>query len=139
LPGKDDREVFTSSLPYLQHGDYFSCDEFLGLDRGFESDGCLRCSYKNPANDEIIFNLAWRKVRIGVENSFQQTGASFLTNGMAKHIITISLGFFVTVQIRNPTAGINLLSFVISYIQHNTYVLISNMPLDPFHGRRMKS
>ncbi len=43
---KNDREEFTSSLLYLQEGDYFSEDEFVASDGAFEGDGHFRCSYK---------------------------------------------------------------------------------------------
>jgi hypothetical protein len=63
----------------LQEGDYFSADEFVAADGGFDGDGRFRCSYKNPGNDEVkqLFNLAWREVRTGVENSYQRVGAWF--------------------------------------------------------------
>jgi len=55
----NDREVYTSSPLYLQEGNYFSEDEFVAVDSGFEGDGRLRFSYKNPGQDEIKkpFNL----------------------------------------------------------------------------------
>jgi len=37
--GRNDREVFTSSPLYLQEGDFFSEDEFIASDGGFEGDG----------------------------------------------------------------------------------------------------
>ena len=77
--GKNDREVLTSSPLYLQEGDYFSADEFVAADGGFDGDGRFHCSYKNPGNDEVkqLFNLAWREVQTGVENSYQRVGAWF--------------------------------------------------------------
>jgi len=51
--GANDREVYTSSPLYLQEGNYFSEDEFVAVDSGFEGDGRLQCSYKNPGHDEI--------------------------------------------------------------------------------------
>jgi hypothetical protein len=77
--GKNDRGVFTSSLLYLQEGDYFSEDEFVASDVAFEGDGHFRCSYKNPGNNEVkkLFNLAFCEVRTGIENSYQRTGAWF--------------------------------------------------------------
>jgi hypothetical protein len=50
---KNDCEVFTSSPLYLEEGDYFSEDEFVAADGAFEGDGCLKCSYKIPGNDEV--------------------------------------------------------------------------------------
>jgi len=67
--GKNDREVFTRSPLYLQEGEFFSEDEFVAADGAFEGDGHLRCSYKNPGNDDVkkLWNLAFREVRTGVE------------------------------------------------------------------------
>ena len=77
--GANDREVYTSSPLYLQEGNYFSEDEFVAVDGGFEGDGHLRCSYKNPGQDEIkkLFNLTWQEVRMGVENSYARVGTWF--------------------------------------------------------------
>jgi hypothetical protein len=65
--GGNDCEVFTGSSLYLQEG------EFLASDGGSECDGCMKCSYKDPGNDEVkkLFNTAWQEVRTGVENSYQ--------------------------------------------------------------------
>jgi len=56
---------------------FFSNDEFFAADGAFEGDGCLKCSYKNPGNDEVkkLWNLAFCEVRTGVDNSYQLTGA----------------------------------------------------------------
>jgi hypothetical protein len=77
--GKNDHEVFTASPLYLQEGECFSVDEFVAADGAFEGDGRLRCSFKNPGNDEVkkLWNLAFHEVRTGVENSYQRTGAWF--------------------------------------------------------------
>ncbi len=77
--GKNDREVLTSSPLYLQERGFFSADEFVAAHGGFDGDGRFHCSYKNPGNDEVkqLFNLAWREVRTGVENSYQRVGAWF--------------------------------------------------------------
>ena len=77
--GANDRDVYTSSPLYLQEGNYFSEDEFVAVDGGFEGDGRLRCSYKNPGQDEIkkLFNLTWREVRTGVEISNARVGTLF--------------------------------------------------------------
>ena len=81
--GANDREVYTSSPLYLQEGNYFSEDEFVAVDGSFEGDGRLRCSYKNPGQDEIkkLFNLTWREVRSGVENSYARVGTWFPLSG----------------------------------------------------------
>ena len=90
--GKIDREVFTSSPLYLSEGDYFSDDEFVAADGAFEGDGRLKCSYKNPGNDEVkkLWNLAFREVRTGVENSYQRTGAWFPLLGNNKRKLPYS-------------------------------------------------
>ncbi len=77
--GKNDCEVFTGSPLYLQEGEFFSEDEFVAADGAFEGDGCLCCIHKNPGNDDVkkLWNLAFREVRTGVENSYQRTGAWF--------------------------------------------------------------
>jgi len=82
----NDREVYTSSPLYLQEGNYFSEDEFVAVDGGFEGDGRLRCSYKNPGQDEIkkLLNLTWREVRTGVEISFARVGTLFPLLGNKK-------------------------------------------------------
>jgi hypothetical protein len=58
---KNDHEVFTGSPLYLQEGEFFSEDEFVAADGAFEGDGRLRCSYKNPGNDDVkkLWNLAF--------------------------------------------------------------------------------
>jgi hypothetical protein len=63
----------------LQEGDYFSPDEFVASDGGFDGDGKVKCLYKNPVNDpnKIMFNLGWHEVHTGVENSSQIVGAWF--------------------------------------------------------------
>jgi len=39
--GGYDWEVYTRSPIHLQEGSYFSDDEFVAVDGGFELDGCL--------------------------------------------------------------------------------------------------
>ncbi len=51
--GKNDCEVFISTPLYLEEGDYFLEDEFVAADGAFESDGGLKCSCKNPGNNEV--------------------------------------------------------------------------------------
>jgi hypothetical protein len=77
--GRNDREVFTSSPLYLQEGDFFSEDEFVASDGGFEGDGRFRCSYNNPGHhpDRVLFNLVFREIRTGVENTYSRVGIWF--------------------------------------------------------------
>jgi len=51
----------------------------VSTDGAFDGDGRFLCSYKNPGNDpvKIRYNLAFREVRQGVENSYQRVGAWF--------------------------------------------------------------
>ncbi len=90
--GKNDREVFTGSLLYLQEGEFFLDDEFIAADGAFEGDGRLRCSFKNPGNNEAkkLWNLEFRKVKTGVENSYQKTGAWFPLIGNNKRKLPYS-------------------------------------------------
>ena len=43
--------MFTSLPLYLQHGYWFSDGEFIAADGGFEGDGPVRASFKNPGAD----------------------------------------------------------------------------------------
>jgi hypothetical protein len=90
--GAHDREVYNSSPLYLQEGNYFSEDEFVAVDGGFEGDGRLQCSYKNPGQDEIkkLFNLTWQEVRTGVENSYARVGTWFPLLGNNKKKLNYS-------------------------------------------------
>jgi len=90
--GKNDGEVFTGSPLYLQEGEFFSDNEFVAADALFEGDGCLRCSFKNPGNNEAkkFWNLAFCEVRTGVENSYQRTGAWFPLIGNKKRKLPYS-------------------------------------------------
>jgi hypothetical protein len=59
--GKNDHEVFTGSPLYLQEGEFSPEDEFIAANGAFKDDGHLRCSFKNPGNDEgeKLWNLAF--------------------------------------------------------------------------------
>jgi hypothetical protein len=84
--GNNDREVYTTSPLYLDECAFFSIGEFVATDGGFEGDGRFICSYKNPGNDrnKIIFNLAFREMCTGAENSYQRVGAWFKLLGKNK-------------------------------------------------------
>jgi hypothetical protein len=90
--GKNDCEVFTASPLYLQEGEFFLDDEFIAANGVFKGDGFLRCSFKNPRNDEVkkLWNLAFHEVRTGVENSYQRTGAWFPLIGNNKQKLPYS-------------------------------------------------
>ena len=89
-------------------GEFFLEDEFVAADGAFEGDGCLRCSYKNPGNDDIkkLWNLAFQIVRTGEENSYQRTGAWFPLIGNNKHKVPYSdkvlfLAIHVAIRLHN--------------------------------------
>jgi hypothetical protein len=44
--GGNDRDCYTDSPLYLQEGKYFSDDQFVAADGGFEGEGRFCCSYK---------------------------------------------------------------------------------------------
>jgi len=58
---------------------FFSDDQWVSSDGAFERDGRLLCSYRNPGNDttRIRYNLAFREVRQGAENSYGRVGMWF--------------------------------------------------------------
>ena len=87
--GRNDHKVFTSSPLYLQEGNYFSEDEFVALDGGFEGDGRFRCSYNTPGNhpDRVLFNLVFHEICTGVENAYS-------------HALMLALGFLCWETIR---------------------------------------
>jgi len=99
--GKNDREVFTGSPLYLQEGQYFSDDQWVSCDGAFEGDGRFLCSYKNPGNDaiRIRYNLAFREVRQGVENSYGRVGMWFPLLGNNKKKLPYSeKAFFLAIH-----------------------------------------
>ena len=117
--GANDREVYNSSPLYLQEGNYFSEDEFVAVDSGFEGDGRLRCSYKNPGQDEIkkLFNLTWREVRTGVEISNARVGTLFPLLGNNKKKLNYSENILMlvvqaAVRLHNFTMNTEQLSYV---------------------------
>ena len=69
---KNDRDMFTSTPLYMNAGEYFTPGEWMASDGGFEGDGPIRFSYKNPgANEEKkTYNLAFKEVRAGIETAF---------------------------------------------------------------------
>ncbi len=56
----------------MNERDYFCLNKWLAGDGGFEGDGPIRYSYKNPGDDDDkkLFNLVFRKVRAGIETAF---------------------------------------------------------------------
>ena len=56
----------------MNEAQYFSLNEWLAGDGGFEGDCPIRYSYKNPGlnEDKKLFNLVFREVRTGIETAF---------------------------------------------------------------------
>jgi len=69
---KNDREMFTSLPLYWRRGQYFTGLQHLAADGGFDGDGPINCSFKDPGEnvDRQTYNLAFREVRVGIENAF---------------------------------------------------------------------
>jgi hypothetical protein len=116
--GKNDHEVFTGSPLYLQEGEFFLDDEFVAADGVFEGDGHLRCSFKNPGNNEAkkLWNLAFCEVRSGVENSYQRTAAWFPLIGNNKRKLLYShkvlfLAICVAIRLHNFIMNSEQLSY----------------------------
>jgi hypothetical protein len=51
---------FKKAITFLQ-------ENFWHLVEASRGDGCMKCSYKDPGNDEVkkLFNNAWHEVRTG--------------------------------------------------------------------------
>jgi hypothetical protein len=127
--GKNDCEVFTSSPLYLSEGDYFLDDEFVAAAGAFEGDCRLKCSYKNPGNDEVekLWNLAFRERRTGVENSYQQTGAWFPLLGNNKHKLpyldrVLFLAIHTAIRLHNYIMNTEHLSYFSLESVDNIYI-----------------
>ena len=68
---RNDRDQWTSCDLYLNAGKYFSDGEWLACDGGFRGDGPQMYSYDDLSEPgREIYNLAFREVRVGVENAF---------------------------------------------------------------------
>lgn len=88
LPGRmSDRECFTNSNLYLERGQYFSKEEWVGSDGGFRGDGPLMYSYDGrelTSSERINFNLVFKEVRVQVENAFNRLKTKFSVLGNDK-------------------------------------------------------
>jgi hypothetical protein len=81
---QNDREQYTASDLYVSAGRYFSFGEKLASDGGFRGDGNLVISYDNlDTVEKEIFNLAFKEVRVGVENAFGRVQMWFPILGAA--------------------------------------------------------
>ena len=67
----NDRDQWTSCDLYMRAGEYFSPGEKLASDGGFRGDGPQLISYDVLNTEEKIeYNLAFKEVRVGIENAF---------------------------------------------------------------------
>jgi len=96
----------------------FFNDEFVAADGAFEGDGRFRCSCKNPGNDEVkkLFNVTWREVRTGVENSYQRVASWFPLLGNNKKKLNYSENMLIlavqaAVHLHNLIMNTNDLSY----------------------------
>ena len=90
---RNDRDMFTSSDLYLSKGTYFSPManggiggfEFMASDGGFRGNGPLLFSFDNLDDaQKEIFNLAFKEVRVGVENAVGRVQKWFPILGLQK-------------------------------------------------------
>ena len=67
----NDRETWTSSELYMDAGKFFSDGERVAADGGFQGDGPQVISFsKVDDQDKALYNVAFKEVRIGIENAF---------------------------------------------------------------------
>ena len=69
---RNDRDQWTMCDLYLNAGKYFSDGEWLACDGGFRGDGPQIYSFDDTLGlpDRQLYNLAFREIRVGVENAF---------------------------------------------------------------------
>ena len=67
----NDRSSFTHLPLYMDQGLYFDDDQFVAVDGGFDGDGPLRSSFREPNTPaRVAFNLAFKEVRLQIENVY---------------------------------------------------------------------
>ena len=67
----NDRDTWTSSELYMNAGKYFSEGERVAADGGFAGDGpCVISFSKVDDRDKALYNVAFKEVRVGIENAF---------------------------------------------------------------------
>ena len=81
----NDRDTWTKSKLYMNAGEYFSFGETLGADGGFLGDGPTVVSF-NQVNTEYkaLYNVAFKEVRVGIENAFGRVQMWFPILGIEK-------------------------------------------------------
>ena len=81
----NDRDTLTRSKLYMNAGEYFTLGEKLATDGGFQGDGPLIISYSNVDTPEkAIYNVAFKEVRVGIENAFGRVQMWFPILGIEK-------------------------------------------------------
>ena len=104
---RNDRDQYTSTDLYMNCGKYFNRGEKLASDGGFKGDGNLIISYDNlDSEDKKTFNLAFKEVRVGVENAFGRVQMWFPIFGHASRywmhdIETLDLATRVAMKLHN--------------------------------------
>lgn len=69
----------------MNSGEFFSENEKLAADGGFQGDGPLLISYsKVDDRDKALYNVAFKEVRVGIENAFGRVQMWFPILGRAK-------------------------------------------------------
>lgn len=86
LPGRpNDRDTFVRSDLYMNAGDFFSFGEKIISDGGFAGDGPILVSYNNVNTPEkALYNVAFKEVRVGIENAFGRVQMWFPILGIEK-------------------------------------------------------
>jgi hypothetical protein len=104
---RNDRDQYTSTDLYMNGGKYFSQGEKLASDGGFKGDGNLIISYDNlDSEDKKTYNLAFKEVRVGVENAFGRVQMWFPIFGHASRywvydLETLELATRVAMKLHN--------------------------------------
>lgn len=89
---RNDRDQWTSCDLYMNCGDYLSPGEKIASDGGFRGDGPQLISYDIlDTQEKIDFNLAFKEVRVGVENAFGRVQMWFPILGVEKKFWTYDL------------------------------------------------
>lgn len=118
--GRNDRDIWTSSVLYLNSGLYFSHGKWVAFDGAFRGDGPNIVSFNDIQGDEgrILFNLIFQEGRKFIENQYNRVALWFpiLGNGQRRCSHCHSL-FRYTVMV--------------TYRLHNWILNIRNLNYDP--------
>jgi hypothetical protein len=81
----NDRDCWTSCDLYMNPHKYFSLLERVAADGGFLGDGPNIVSFNNVnTNERALFNVAFKEVRVGIENAFGRVQMWFPILGVQK-------------------------------------------------------